>query len=364
MPDVIREHEEKCLREATTISTFEHALFDDVIDAFLEYQATEKRVKPSTLKNNRGLLSKPTGDPKQRGARIMRFFGGRELFGILTADIRRFLTMDREDVSARTVNIHRQLLHALFEFARRPESFGLPDNPVSATSKRPEDGKKSVETFEPSEILKVAGAAKAGLHRCRPGYKNSQFSARSDREWHLANIQDGCLYVIAVTTGLRLGELIALRWRDVNLRAGFLEVSRSMSAGTESSTKSRKPREVPLSRQAIEAFKELRQRRSFTGKEDFVFCHSNGGPLDRSAVRKRFVKAQEAADIIVRRFHDLRHTFGTRAVLKFDIVTVKEMMGHAKASTTERYLHSKARKSDGEKLTAAFEADEELAIAA
>ena len=73
---------------------------------------------------------------------------------------------------------------------------------------------------------------------------------------------------------------------------------------------------------------------------------------------------QEATDVMVRRFHDLRHTFGSRAVLKFDIVTVKEMMGHAKVTTTERYLHSKARKSDGEKLTAAFAADEEFAIAA
>jgi hypothetical protein len=134
-------------------------LFDDVIDAFLEYQETEKRVKPSTLNNNRCLHAQPTGNPKQRGARIIRFFGGRELFGIPTADIRKFLAaMDREEISARTVNIHRQLLHAVFEYARREESFGLPDNPVAATSKRPEDGSKSIEPFEPSEILLVVDA--------------------------------------------------------------------------------------------------------------------------------------------------------------------------------------------------------------
>jgi integrase len=368
MPAVIREHEESLRREVITAPTFEHALFDDVIDAFLDYQATEKRVKPSTLSNNRCLLAKPNGNSKQRGARIMRFFGGHELFGILTADIRKFLaTMDREEISARTVNIHRQLLHAIFEYARRQETFGLTDNPVSATTKRPEDGSKSVEPFDPAEILLVANAAKAGLHRCRPGYKNSQFSIRSDQEWHLANVQDGCLYIIAVTTGLRMGELIALRWRDVDLRTGSLAVSRSMSAGKESSTKSRKPRVVPLAEQAIEAFRELRRRGHFTGLNDFVFCHFNGASLDRSAVRKRFVMAQEVAGVAVRRFHDLRHSFGSLAVHTFDIVAVKEMMGHAKVTTTERYLHSKARKSDGQKLTAAFLVGEnvpELAVAA
>ncbi len=368
MPDAIKEHEEKLQNEATAVqATFEHILIDDVINGFLDYQETEKRVKPSTLKNNRGLLAEPTGDPNQRGARIMRFFGGRELFGILTTDIRTFLAaMDREDITARTVNIHRQLLHALFEYARRPETFGLPDNPVSATTKRPEDGSKPIEPFEPSEIVRVAEVARAGLHRARPGYKGSRFSAGSDREWRLANVQDGCLYIIAVTTGLRMGELIALRWRDLDLRQRHLTVSRSMSAGKESSTKSRKPRVVPLAQQAVDAFRELRQRGVFTGRNDFVFCNSNSNPLDRSAVRKYFVKAQKVAEVAVRRFHDLRHTFGSRAVRNFDIVAVKEMMGHAKVSTTERYLHSKSRQSDGEKLTEAFGIEEEqpLALAA
>jgi len=367
MPETIREKEEDIRRAIATIQTLEHVLFDDVITAFLEYQETELRVKPSTLKNNRSLLAKPTGKSKQRGARIMRFFSGRELFGILTADIRKFLAaMDREDISPRTVNIHRQLLHAIFEFARRPDSYGLPDNPVAATKKRPEDGTSALEPFEPSEIALIADAAKAGLHRARPGHRGSRFSARSDREWHLANIQDGCLYVIAMQTGLRMGELIALRWRDLDLRESSLTVSRSMSAGKESSTKSRKSRVVPIAKEAVEAFLELRQRDFFTGRNDFVFCTSSGSPLDRSAVRKRFVKAQEAAGVSVRRFHDLRHSFGSRAVLILGIVKVKEIMGHAKLTTTERYLHTKARKSDAENLTSIFAEPEksDLAMAA
>lgn len=354
MTRAIEEHEENLLLDEPTDS-LEHALFDAAAADFLIYLETEKRAKPSTLRNTRSLLAKPNGNPKQRGARIMRFFAGRELFGILTKDIRLFLAqLDREDIAPRTVNIHRQVLHAIFEFARRDEAFGLPDNPVSATAKRPEDGTKPIEVFEPDEIRAIANAAQAACHRRRGGYANSIFSESTEQEWERLNAQDACLFVIAVTTGLRMGELLALRWRDVDLRYGLLNVSRSMSDGKETTTTSRKSRVVPLAQQALDAFRELGGRRIFTARTDYVFCSADGGALDRSAVRKRFVRAQEAAGVAVRRFHDLRHTFGTLAVRRFDVLAVKEMMGHAKLTTTERYLHSKPRPNDGEQLTAVF----------
>ena len=74
-------------------------------------------------------------------------------------------------------------------------------------------------------------------------------------------------------------------------------------------------------------------------------------------MRARFIRAQKKAELRVRRFHDLRHTFGTLAIRRFDIVSVKEMMGHAQLTTTERYLHSKPRPSDAAKLTALFSED-------
>jgi integrase len=145
----------------------------------------------------------------------------------------------------------------------------------------------------------------------------------------------------------------------VNLEAGFLNVSRSISAGEETSTKSRRSRVVPLAAQAVEELERLRSRLHFLGREDHVFCRPDGGPLDRSAVRRRFVKAQEATGLRVRRFHDLRHTFGSLAIRRFDLVAVKEMMGHSKLTTTERYLHSRPRPTDAATLTAIFSAGEE-----
>jgi integrase len=357
MAQVIEEHEERLRRDIPERSA---AMFEEAADAWLEHLRTEKRVKPSTLVNYGILLAQPDDGPEPRKARIMRAFGGRGLFDISSKDVRTFLSrLDREELSPRTVNIHRQVLHAIFEFARREESFGLPDNPAATTSKRPEDGPAPVETFEPDEIRAIAAAARAGLHRRRSGYPNSIYSTDTQEEWQRIGDQDASLFIVAATTGLRIGELGALRWRDVDLEEGFLTVSRALSAGQETSTKSRRSRVVPLAAQGREELESLRERQHFLSREDYVFCRPDGGPLDRSAVRTRFIRAQEAAGVRVRRFHDLRHTFGSLAIRRFDLVSVKEMMGHSKLTTTERYLHSRPRPSDGMKLTEIFAEEDE-----
>jgi integrase len=337
--------------------TMREARFEDAVEIWLEHLQFEKRAKPSTLDRHRTMLARPkAGRGKQRGARIMRAFAGRKLTSITTEEIRAFLAaMDREVVSARTVNIHRQVLHSIFEHARRKDTFGLRDNPVTDTAKRPEDAARPVETFDPDEIRAITEAARAGLHREHGGYKHSAFSGETELEWSRINEQDAAFYVVAGCTGLRLGELLALHWADVDLERRILSVSRSMSAGIESSTKTRRPRSVPLADQAASELKRLRERPRFTGRNDYVFCRPDGGPLDCSAVRSRFICAQEKAGVRVRRFHDLRHSFGSLAIQKFDLVAVKDMMGHSKLTTTERYLHSKPRPDDVAKLTTIFE---------
>jgi integrase len=351
MAEAIEEHEVELRRAPEN----REATFDDAVAAWLEHLQHEKRVKPSTLADYEVMLAQPKrlrGKEKQRGARIMRDFGGRRLAAIETADVRRFLAgLDREKISARTVNKHRQVLHGIFEYARRSDTYGLRENPASETTKRPEGGAKPIETFEPAEVQAIAAAARAGLHRPRPEHN---FSASTRAEWRRVNEQDGAMFTIAAFTGLRLGELLALRWSDVDLRDAQITVARAMSAGVEESTKSRRFRPVPLADQAAAELKGLSRRQHFTGRDDFVFCRPDGGPLDRTAVRSRFIRAEKKAGVKVRRFHDLRHTFGSLAVRKFDVVTVKEMMGHSKLATTERYLHSKPRSDDAAKLTSAF----------
>ncbi|MGH2798243.1 MAG: tyrosine-type recombinase/integrase [Thermoleophilaceae bacterium] len=87
-----------------------------------------------------------------------------------------------------------------------------------------------------------------------------------------------------------------------------------------------------------------------------VFCRADGGPIDRTTVRRRFARAQKAAGVRVRRFHDLRHTFGSLAIRHLDSATVQAMMGHSRLATTERYLHAKPRTDDAARLSEAFDA--------
>jgi integrase len=356
MARVIAEHEEELERRPTR----PEATFDDAVGAWLDFLEHEKRAKPATMRGYRTMVcspqpSRPRGKPRK--ARLMRTFGGRKLTDITTGDVNRFLSgLDLEAISARQVNMHRQVLHSIFAFCLRPDTFGLRENPVSVTVKRPEPGAKPIDIFEPAEVLAVAEAARLGEHRGKGGYTHSRYSAETMAEWRRINEQDAALIVIAGFTGLRMGELRALRWEHVDLENAKVSVSRAMSWDTESSTKSRQMRTVPLAEQAILAFRSLLGRRNFVGRSDFVFVRPDGGSLDRSAVRHRFVAAQKAAGVRIRRFHDLRHTFGSIAIRKFDLVSVQAMMGHSKITTTQRYLHSKPRPDDAAKLTELFEA--------
>jgi hypothetical protein len=116
---------------------------------------------------------------------------------------------------------------------------------------------------------------------------------------------------IAAYTGLRRGELVALRWRDVRSSERVLVVERALSGSVERTTKGRRIRYVPLADQALAALDRLSQRRHFVGPDDYVFASVAGDRLDPSALRRRFVAARDAAGVPRLRFRDLRHTAGT-----------------------------------------------------
>lgn len=87
-----------------------------------------------------------------------------------------------------------------------------------------------------------------------------------------------------------------------------------------------------------------------------MFPSPDGDYLEDSALRRRYYKALKAAKIAHLRFHDLRHTFGTRAVEKAEsILELKEWMGHANVQTTMRYLHYKSKADAARRLAEAFE---------
>jgi len=102
----------------------------------------------------------------------------------------------------------------------------------------------------------------------------------------------------------------------------------------------------------------LSQSRRHVGEDDLVFERVPGSYLDASALLRRYKAALERAGLRPLRFHDLRHTFGTRVILKADIRRVQEWMGHADVQTTMRYLHYAPRHDDAEVIAAAFASDQ------
>jgi integrase len=118
----------------------------------------------------------------------------------------------------------------------------------------------------------------------------------------------------------------------------------------EGPTKSRQARSLPLADASAAALVRLADRGDYTERDDYVFCSR----LDRSAVRRRYTRARDAAGLRPLRFHALRHAAGSLVAREAGAHFVQAFLGQSRLSTTERYLHAKARPEDVETLNRAF----------
>jgi site-specific recombinase XerD len=100
----------------------------------------------------------------------------------------------------------------------------------------------------------------------------------------------------------------------------------------------------------------LQTRGDYTSLEDFVFCSRLGRRLDPSAVHRHF-KAARDAGLRPLRFHAVRHTAGSLIDQHADARFVQEFLGYSRITTTERYMHAKARPEDLERVNLAFAAN-------
>lgn len=136
------------------------------------------------------------------------------------------------------------------------------------------------------------------------------------------------MVLVALNTGLRRGELFGLDWSSVNLPAKRLTVT----AGT---AKSRVARHVPLNIEALDVLTRWQSRSSGVG---LVFPSRHGGRFDN--INKGWAGLVADADLTDFRFHDLRHTFASKLVMRgVDLNTVRELLGHSDLAMTLRYAH-------------------------
>lgn len=164
------------------------------------------------------------------------------------------------------------------------------------------------------------------------------------------------LYVLALTTGMRQGELLGLKWADLDLKAGLLNVRRSLSrvkgqGFVEQAPKTAKgSRTIALTPIGIDALKhhhtQQLQARLFAGPawvaSDLVFCTSHGTPIEAQNLRVRsFAPLLKAAGLPSIRFHDLRHSAASLLLaLGVHPKIAAEILGHANVSITlNTYSH-------------------------
>ena len=183
----------------------------------------------------------------------------------------------------------------------------------------------------------LARAKRKGWITANPAEDVEKVTVRRSDEFNVLSIEQvhavaraacgetSALIVTAAFTGLRQGELLALRWRHVDFANRILHVRRNLPSGTfeEDTPKSHRVRSVPLSDQALVALDDLSRREHFTVDDDLVFPNQVGGHLLDDQVRHAFYAALDTAGLGHLRakqdpmiFHDLRHTFGTTCAAK------------------------------------------------
>lgn len=234
----------------------------------------------------------------------------------------------------KTIRNYIGTLSALFNFAERKG--WATTNPARLVDLPASERDEDIRFLEPDEVQALADAAVAGDFRAI----------------------DRALYLTAAMTGLRQGELVALRWRDVDWVAARVRVRQNYVLGEFGTPKSkRSTRSVPLADAVAGELERLFKASQRQDDDDLVFADPYaGGPLSKAAILRRYRRALKAAQLDVgHRFHDLRHTFGTRmAAAGVPMRTLQEWMGHRDIETTQRYADYAPSAHEAAFVAAAF----------
>jgi integrase len=282
--------------------------------------------KPSTVENVQSEVR----------CHLAPFFGDRSVDRIDADDIVDLISaLEAKGLAPKTIRNVIGTLSALFNFAKAPRRRWVNGNPCDGAElpEIPETDEIRFLTF--AELDRLIEHARSGMY----------------------HETDQALYLVAAMTGLRLGELLALRWRDVDWVAGVIRVRRNYVRGRYGTPKSRRSsRAVPMADEVGGVLDRRFQASPYQGDDDHVFAHPpTGRAIPKANVTRRLHKALADAGLADHVFHDLRHTFGTTmAAAGVPMRTLQEWMGHKHISTTERYADYAPRATEGEMISKAF----------
>jgi integrase len=266
---------------------------------------------------------------------IAPFFAGKTLDRVRPEDIERYVAAKRRTLAIKTIRNHVNTMHSIFDLGMRKGWCQM--NPVKLaerpTLKKTETRIQFLDQPELEQLLATS-------------YPDDAFGRI-----------EPTLYLTAAMTGLRQGELLGLRWRDVEFDARKILVVSPFVRGEFGDPKSSgSGRSVPMAERVALALGELRKRSYYAHDRDLVFCHpETGKPLDRSKLVRRFKQALDRAEVHRITFHELRHTFGTRmAAAGTPMRTLQHWMGHADSKTTQIYAHHQPSDQEADAVDRAF----------
>jgi integrase len=231
------------------------------------------------------------------------FFKGKYLSSIRAKDVDEFVHMRAHEAKPNTVNRELTLIKTLYHTAMK---WGY-----------------------------VAGNPAKDIPRLRIPEMEPPYLTRDQ----VASLYPHCkdwfytFVAIALNTGLRMNEIRSLTWDDVDLRDRVIKIR----SDEDFTTKGRKNRELPISEFLYQV---LRKAPRHIRCPYVIFTKEGVVPWE-NGVRKRFRTARKRAGLPHFRIHDFRHTFGTLLAAEgVDVVTIKNLLGHANLKTTMRYLHA------------------------
>jgi len=215
--------------------------------------------------------------------------GGRALESVRSEDVEDMMrAMTADGMGAKSIRNYIGTLSAIYRYAMHPRRRWATSNPCDMIDLPPLAISDEIRFLTTVEVDALVSAAVEGDHQAL----------------------DRALYLTAAMTGLRQGELIALRWQDVDWTAQRIRVRRNHVLGEFDTPKSRRStRSVPMSRRVTRELDQWKKTTRWAGPADLVFAEpASGEVLRRGALMRRYRRVLKAAKLEpTHRFHDLRH---------------------------------------------------------
>jgi len=271
----------------------EDLTFSDFCKTYLKN--VQNRLKYNTVKSYAGIIK----------LYLLNTLGNKQLASISKSDIRKLL-QEKQNQGLVVKNI-RICLSAIFQHAVEQEILQV--NPASGLGK----SFPTKKVFEPKILNKnQVGAFLKIVQEHKPQYYT--------------------FFLTAFRSGMRLGELLALTWENVNFNTEQIKVCKSYSHKHFDIPKSNKIRFVDMSRELQAELKNHYQKNKPTG---LVFVGNNGKPFNDNQVRKVFYQLLSQAKLPKMRIHDIRHTYASLLLQTgAPIHYVRDQLGHSTISTT------------------------------